>query len=95
MRQKSFEKQPRPRFVQKERPPFPRIGRDEVGLRVVGYVVARGLQSLPSAAKAAAFFQSLAARLKSCPFKATSNGADHEDFLNVISAWHFFFVSVP
>ncbi len=90
LRQKRVEKEPRPRFRAEESTPFPRVRRDKIGLRIVGCVLACGFQDLPSAAKAATSFASVAARLKSCPFKATTAGADHQDFLNVISAWHVF-----
>jgi hypothetical protein len=52
-------------------------------------VLARRLQNHPSAAKAAVSVAVLLARLKSCPFKTVLAGADYEDLLNVISAWHW------
>jgi hypothetical protein len=54
VRKEYFEKEARPRFRLEERAALPRIGRDEVSLRVVCCVLACGLQNLPSAAKAAA-----------------------------------------
>jgi hypothetical protein len=47
-----FEKQARPGLGAKQSAAFPRFGRDEVGLSVVGGVLARGFQNLPSGAKA-------------------------------------------
>ena len=52
MCQKVPEEQPRPRFILKKRSPFPRIGRDKVGLRVIRCMLACGFQKHPSGAKA-------------------------------------------
>ncbi len=48
-----LEEQPRPRFCSEQGAAFPRLRGDEIGLRVVGCVLARGFQDLPSAVKAA------------------------------------------
>jgi len=77
MREQRFEEEPGPRFRLEESAPFPRVRRDEVGLRIVRCVLACRLQNLPSAAKAAVSFRSFAARLKSCPFNARISRPSH------------------
>ena len=55
IRKESFEEETSPGFSSKERSTLPCFGRDEVGLRVVGGVLACGFQELPSGAKARIF----------------------------------------
>jgi len=73
VREKDFEEQTRPWFSSEKRTALPCLRCDEVGLRVVGRVLSRRFQNLPSAAKAAAFVAVFPARLKSCPFKTMFN----------------------
>jgi hypothetical protein len=58
MQKERFEEQSRPRFSAEQCASFPRVGRDEIRLRVVCRMLASGFQNNPSAAKAAAFFSS-------------------------------------
>ena len=52
IRQEGFEEKARPGLSAEERAPLPCFGRDEVGLSVVGGMLACGFQNLPSGAKA-------------------------------------------
>jgi len=66
--EKSFEEQASPGLRLENGSALPRLGGDEVGLRVVGGVLARGFQNLPSGAKAR-FFTGLNGTAEAVPLQ--------------------------
>jgi hypothetical protein len=55
VQEQCFEKKACPRLRMEKRATLPRVGRDEVGLRIVRCMLACGFQNLPSGAKAQLF----------------------------------------
>jgi hypothetical protein len=65
-----FEKKARPRFHVEKRTTFPRVGRDEVGLRIVRCVFACGFQIFPLGLKPG-FYSHSCGTTKVVPFQNT------------------------